>query len=360
MRIRRDRRRRHGRSSTSPSTPILNAGFASRIITKKKRNTTLVWVYRRNDEPRECSTVDVGVESNFYKQGELNVDDEITELEQGFAACLAELRAYADVQSVTDDRFLQFVVNLTARTKHVRDSIISSTGPLIQNVFTYLSDYENWRDYCFRYFTRHPEIIREELEKALRNVKASAHKKAMARQKIKKMPVELILRSMDNESTGYEFLFQSLRIKLEIELNDIVKQAHIKSLLKNLVSEPRVDHYRELNWYVRKTSEPLILGDVCCVFELNSGFKSLGGTEDTIKNVYVPIASNCIVVGTPSEDIPKVDVLTVNELSAKLSRKYFIASSRSVEMDYLSTLLGTESEILSKDEMEAIVTDLLE
>jgi hypothetical protein len=339
---------------------FLQKGFASRIVKKGKKESVFVWVYRKGNEPYECNTVNVGVETKFYTDGSLNVDDEITELEKPFSKCVANLRDYDDSTRVTDDTFLEFVVNLTVRTKHIRDSIIDSTSSLIDNLFGYFSDYENWREYCVEYFARHPEIIRDELEKTLQGSNLSAHKRAMARQKIKRMPAERIVQFLDKDASNYELLFQSLRIQALEGLKDIAKQAHIRSLLKNLVSEPRVESYKKLRWFIRRTTDPLILGDVCCLFKLDSGFKSLGGTEDTIDKIYLPIASDCVVVATASDEIPKVDVAAVNEMSARVSREFFIASLRSGQIECLSSVLGTDSDILSKSEMETLITDVIE
>jgi len=339
---------------------FLQRGFASRIVTKGKKESVFVWVYRKGNAPYECNTVNVGVESKFYSEGDLNVDDEITGVEGAFSKSLVNLKHYPDSSRINDDTFLQFVVNLTVRTKHIRDSIIDSTGFLFDNLFERLSDYRNWREYCMRYFARHPEIIRNELERTLEKSNLSAHKRAMARQKVKRMPTERILQYMDKDSSGYELLFQTLRINVLAGLKDEVKQAHIRSLLKTLVSEPRVNSYKKLRWFVRRTTKPLILGDVCCLFRLDSGFKSLGGTEDTIENVYLPIASDCIVVATAKDEVPEVDVRTVNEMSARVSRHFFIASVRAEEIENLSGLLGADCDIVSKNEIEALMTDLLE
>jgi hypothetical protein len=320
-------------------------------------------VYRKEGKVFEAKTTNVGFETHFYgKEGELNVDDEITAIESGFAITLDELRKQDDGYKVSDDTVIEFITHLTARTKHLRDTIIDASSFLFDNIFGYFSNYDNWRAWCIEYFKRHPEIIKGELEKFLQTVKVSAYKKAMMRQRVKKMPVERIVALMDDEQSGYEFLFQSLHLKLTEDLQDVVKQAHIKSLLKNLVSEPRAEHYRRLHWYLRKSNKPLILGDVGCLFELEgySTLKSLGGTEDEIKNVYLPIASDCMIVGTTNSEVPQIDFTAINEAIAKCSRDYFVSSMSSPDMAHLASLLGEESQMFNQEELEKVVTDVIE
>jgi hypothetical protein len=342
---------------------FLLKGFASKVITKaEKQDDVFVWVYRKGVIPYESKTTKVGVEKHFYgKEGELNVDDEITDIEPSFAVPLDQLRVQSDGSKVSDEKVIEFITHLSARTKHLRDSIIDTTGFLVDNLFGYLSDYDNWRAWCINHYKRHPEVIRSAIDEAMQKVQASAYKKAMARQRLKKMPVELIVAQMDDEKSNYEFLFQNLRLQLLENLPAMTKEGHIKTLAKDLVPEPRLEQYRLLHWYLRKTGEPLILGDVGCLFELGGGkkFRSMGGTEDDIKNVFLPITSHCIVVGTPLSQAPQIDVTAINEAMAKCSRDYFVCSSSSPEMNRLADLLGEEAQMLTNEEMSQVITELI-
>jgi hypothetical protein len=342
---------------------FLLKGFASRIIPRAgKQDDVFVWVYRKEGKAFEAKTTNVGFETHFYgKEGELNVDDEITAIEHEFAISLDELRTQDDGYKVSNDKVIEFITHLSSRTKHLRDSLIDSYAFLTNNLFGYFSDYDNWKAWCIEHLKRHPEVVENALDEATAKLPVSAYKKAMIRQRIKKMPLERVMASMDNEQSGYEFLFQSLRLKLAEGMQDIAKQAHIKALLKSLVSEPRLEHYRQLHWHLRKSNEPLILGDVGCLFELEgqSRFKSLGGIEDEIKNVYLPISSSCMVIGTSSSEKPHINFGSINEAFAKCSRDFFVCSTPSTEIVRLASLLGKESDVLTKEEMEQVITELI-
>jgi hypothetical protein len=281
---------------------FLLKGFASRIIPKQKGEAVFVWTYRKGTEPFECSTVDVGVEKKFYQDGELNVDPEITELEGPFATCLNEMRRSPDGYRVTDPTFIEFIVHLTARTKHVRDTFINGGGFLADGLLTYLSG--NWREYFRRYFAKNREEVKRQLKKSLQEKDASAFQKAKARQLVNSLTPKAMVQLI--EQTGnYDVWFPVVRQYMAAELNDIVKQAHIKSLLTGLVSEPRVEHFQKFYWFVRRSSETLILGDVCCLFMIDSKFKSLGGRQDNIQTIYLPIASDCAVVGNIIDELAR-------------------------------------------------------
>ena len=162
------------------------------------------------------------------------------------------------------------------------------------------------------------------------------------------------------EQTGnYDVSFPVVRQYMAAELNDVVKQAHIKSLLGGLVSEPRVEHFQKFYWFVRRSSETLILGDVCCLFMIDSKFKSLGGRQDKIQTIYLPIASDCVVVGNIIDELPSINPTELNEASAKVSRDYFVSDERSPEMIRLQALLGSQSEFLTNAELTQILNEAI-
>ena len=95
---------------------FLMKGFASR--TEGKEIYTLV--YRTEVKPFEANITKVGVEKYFYgKEGELSVDDEITELEGKYAPLIDELRNIQGNIEITDQRTPDLITYLVIRTKHV-------------------------------------------------------------------------------------------------------------------------------------------------------------------------------------------------------------------------------------------------
>ena len=116
--------------------------------------------------------------------------------------------------------------------------------------------------------------MNNEFEKSLKDVNAPPFQKAIARQLINSLTGEQIVLLME-ELEDYQSVFQSVRAYFAAQINEIVKQAHIKSLVTKLISVPRLEHLQKFQWFVRRSTEPLILGDVCCLFEIDSKFKCL-------------------------------------------------------------------------------------
>jgi hypothetical protein len=195
----------------------------------------------------------------------------------------------------------------------------------------------------------------------LKKVNASVFKKLLAKVVIKYAPAQFLM-NLVGPRTVPEMAeaLKEAQADLSYRLDEIAKSAHIKVLIKNLVPEPRVEYFKQLNWFVRRTSELLILGDVCCLFKTsNSRYVSIAGPKDGIERVYLPVSGDCVVVGSVADEVPEVDVAEINEASAKVSRNYFISSANTSGLVHLSRLIGTDSNVLTKAEMEEILAGVL-
>lgn len=116
-----------------------------------------------------------------------------------------------------------------------------------------------------------------------------------------------------------------------------------------------------MNWVVREFAEPLILGDIGCVFEVNGErrFKPFDDKDDKIVNIYLPIASRKLLIGRSHSTAPDVDLDRISEASVKCSYEYFVCSGLSTRNNDLSKSIGKWAGILTKREMEELLKDIL-
>ena len=132
--------------------------------------------------------------------------------------------------------------------------------------------------------------------------------------------------------------FQELIAQMKSLLPNAVRDGHIKSLAKHPAPETRSEGYQSLNWFVREVAEPLILGDIGCLFEIagERRFKPFDDKGDKIVNVYFPIASRKLLLGTSHSAAFDVDVSDVNEATSKCSYECFVCFELSTANDALS------------------------
>ena len=83
-------------------------------------------MYRKGGPQFETTIENVGLEKHFYgKVGEISADEEITQLESGYAGLINGLRSEPDGARADSKRVLDFVAHLTIRTKQLREFFAS-------------------------------------------------------------------------------------------------------------------------------------------------------------------------------------------------------------------------------------------
>ncbi|WP_017314601.1 DUF4238 domain-containing protein [Mastigocladopsis repens] len=315
---------------------FLLKGFASR----SKREQVFTWQYRKEEKPFEINIINVSVVKHFYgSEGEANADPEITKLEVKYSVLIDGLRQRShqgEVVEVNESRIADFIAHLVIRTKHLRESLYESTDNLLLEFHK-----------CFSNFNNIKKVILNKLKLEKPNT--------LLQLLLSKGP-----NFLDERELELKTIFESLILIINNELPKVVRETHNQALAENPAPEIRANIYRELQWFVYKSNIPLILGDTGCLFEISGSrrFKSFHDKEDKIKNVFLPIASNLLLIGTNSE-ISQINLKAINEAIAKCSREFFVCSEYSVDINNLLPLIGKESELMKQSELEQIISKYL-
>ena len=329
---------------------FLLKGFASKI----QGENIFAWVYRKGNTPFETKIENISVEKHFYgKEGEISADDEITSLESGYAHLIDTLRGEKDNTQISDPRVANFAAHLSIRTKHLRESLRESTEYLLEQFVEYLSDFDNFK----KLLLSNPKLVREELVKLLKDIPVPDWQKGMLLEVMELYAPTL----MDEQKPELEIMMRGLFEEVKGVLPKAFREGHIKSLAKNPSPKPRADEYGELNWFVHETESPLILGDTGCLFEIDGErrFKPIDDKGDKIVNIFLPIASNKVLIGTSFSASAKVDIKTLNKAIAKCSYEYFLCSESSPDKVALAATIGMWAGILNKKEMEQLLGEII-
>jgi Protein of unknown function (DUF4238) len=320
---------------------FLLRGFESKTIDGK----VFAWVYSKKHSHREMSTKDISVEKYFYgREGELSIDPEITEIEPEFADLLNDLREkLEEVEEVSDPRIARFITHLCTRTKHLRDSVCESIEFLNEYLDEYFSDFENIKKRALN----DPHTM----ETLFRAYNVSPQQ----RETFIPLFSGIIANHLDKHKVAFERLSEEHFLKVKQSLTNELKDGHIRALSQNLLPAKRIEKYNLLRWFICDSTIPLILGDVGCLFEISGNrYRSLDDKEDEIRNIFLPISSNKILLGTSSNRKPKINFKHFRRIYAEHSREYFVCSKNSREMKSLSFYLGNKAEMLTKEEKKQV------
>lgn len=322
---------------------FLQKGFASEIQKKKGKEIVFTWMYRKEAEPCRLATTNIGVEEHFYgRNGEPNVDDKITLLETyQYAPLLKKLRTKSDktgVVVVNEPLIADFISHLCTRTKNFRESFSQSTDYCMAEIDNYFSDFIKIKNFLIKHPAKSENFIK---------LKAMAASNPNI---------------LDSRKTEIESLFQSFFIAIKSEFPRLVKETHNHALIKISSSQVIVESCRRMRWFLYSFNRPsVILGDSGCLFEIAGlkDYKIFYGKDEKIRQVFLPIAANKLLIGTIS-GTPKINIKKINREMAKCSQEFFIYSEKSEEMAKLASLIGTKSGILSQVDLEQIISKVLQ
>lgn len=326
---------------------FLLKGFASRIEGEK----IYTWVYPRNRTPIEANIRKVSVEKYFYgRQGELSVDDDITKFENEYAPFLDKLREYPERTEIVDPGLPKLITHLITRTKHIRELFRSSSEIFVEKMSEYFSDFNNIEAIMLGKYGK------AEMEKKFREIRGSRSFRRKSKKLLKRL-LPSVLHSQKNEML---ILYQNTFENLKNALPRMIKQGHIEGLSKEITPNPRVEDYQQLKWFMLFCERPTILGDMGCLSETTGldRFKFLTFKDDKIRNVFLPISDKKILIGTSLPELPYLNIGLLNEEIAKHSMEFFISSNKSIEISSLISLIGSENEIISRQELEQMAKEI--
>jgi hypothetical protein len=265
-----------------------------------------------------------------------------------------ELRNAKDSTRITDRRLPEFVAHLAVRTKHVRQFFRTSGEFVVVELEKYLGEPANFR----RLLLRNPDLINEELGKVLDRFNLPVEQKEFLLGLVEYLGPMLV----DEQMPEIQSMLGNLMAQIKPNIAKAVKDGHIRTLAKNPAPEPRAESYQKLNWIVKHVEESLLMGDFGCLFEVDSDkkFKSLNDKDDRILNIYLPVSAHTLVVGTPHTKINDLHVSQINSSIAKCSFEYFVSAVAGDDLNVLSTSIGMQSELLTRNEMDTLMAEILE
>ena len=86
-------------------------------------------------------------------------------------------------------------------------------------------------------------------------------------------------------------------------------------------------------------------------------FKPLNDKNDDVKQIFLPVGSDRILVGTRG-DCPELDEDLLNKVFAQCSHEFFVCGAREPANSPFLGSIGECSDLLSDDEVRKIVDDV--
>ena len=321
---------------------FLLRGFASRREGKK----AFTWLYRRNGMPFEASIRDVAVSKHFYGKDDTNADDTITELESDFAVLVNDLRDSSG--PVKTDGLPALIIHLVTRTKVLRNNFESTSDAIIAEIQRYMQQPENIKVALLR-------RVKGEVDEFLKKNRVSRARQPLVRARLE----HDVRASIKKDKSHLAALATELLNYFKENLPKIVKQGHNQALLRQFPDDSvRKRWYEQFRWRIDVPDDPLILSDTMCMFQSEDGrFRIFDDVKHMSIGVFLPIATNRVLIGTRDDHLT-VNAATLNDVSAKCSSEYFVASALCSEHEARIPLISSWASLLSENELEQLLAEL--
>ena len=329
---------------------FLQEGFASR----KTKTATFAWVYRKGHPPLEMNTINIGVEGFFYTNGaDSEADDILTEVEGPFNELISGLRELRP-GPVSDTRIPDLIGHLEFRTRHLRQTVLKPSAYFMRRLLDYVEQQDMFLMRVGQKLRNEPHHKKNLLMKMMkRGVPQSEFGKYM------RAFDALIPAALDASRPALEYMVASMRPRLEKELSEMIKSAHIKALkMPAEASEGRIQRYKGLSYRVEESRDlPLILGDSTILFvaeKPKKPYRTLLQKDDILSAVLLPISAERLLIG--SKDGPvSFPTSELRQAIARCSVEFFISDRESESLKQLSVEIGRDAELISEEELEQIV-----
>lgn len=331
---------------------FLQEGFASH----KVGDAVFTWVYRKDRPPFNANIINVGVEGLFYThEQDTLADDLITKAEGPLSVLVEELRN-STPSDISDPRVPELIAHLEFRTRHFRQTVMETGGYLTSRFFDFMADEDFFIRYLERKFQNEPSLIRKSFSKEfLEQGLPQSLIEPMTKIAILLIPVFMAqLKPMLPKMASW------LRRELTKKLPEMVKSGHIEALKQTTLPEVRVQRYKELAYRILSVEDNLlILGDSAVLFHVEGPkpYKVFLEKDNVLRGIFLPLSPHTLLVGSCGGLTPSVSDL--RQAIARHSLEYFIAHENSAENNILREQIAEEAYLLTKEQMEEIIDEIM-
>lgn len=330
---------------------FLQKGFSSHV----NGNEAYTWVYRKDQKAYNTNVKNVGVESQFYSNGDSGLDDSITDFEGGMARLVSKLRKESSVIQSDVALIAQFISHLEVRTRHLRQNFFSAGNFMFNEVMDYLDDPSLCEKFCRQRIKSDPSLIEEVLAEVVSE--QGLPQNILSGIKLDNSFKETIIQNMISEMPIMVSYFRSVMKEKIVEAS---KNGHIKALTKSVAPDIKTRRFEKLS-YVLVESEKisLPLGDSIVFYHLSGEreFKPFLECDDDLNAVILPISSHQLLVGSVGDF--KLDFSVLKRAIADCSLEYFISSECSEENKQLSNHISENSHLLSESDIENLIEEVM-
>jgi len=324
------------------------------FICRQKKKQYYTFVYEKDRPPYECNLKNIGLETDFYgSPHECSADENITQSETQYSSFIEGLRKIESDSELCATECASFISHMFIRAKSTRKSFQEVGETFYSASKEKISQFPDQRSFFIHLVnTQRKEIAKKIMEKLPPSLN---HQKKILLAKYCLDNPELWLEKLPDKAVAE---FTRAFDHFIDTIPEITKESHNKTLEEATTSKGVSKKLETFRWKLLiQNCFEYILGDTgsICWNDKENEFQKLLFINDDISTVLLPISKSQLLLGTKGTDyLDSICLIKINESIARLSNDFFISSSKTKEMETLSTVLGSKGNLVGEKEKKIL------
>jgi hypothetical protein len=333
---------------------FLMRGFASLI----GGDDVKTWWFRQGMKPEETNIKNIAAEKDFHSSlSGSSADDSIKPLEDHFGWYVDSLRRQTNQSRLDDAIVPELIANLTGRTKAFREEMTRSMTMAMRDIIARFRD---------------PECLNKFASKVLGEPSYGVLNALASKLAVKFSPeyAEALIKQLLSDPNFLRSPIGSLLTKIHLEkvekglesdFPQAARESHVYALSRAPVPESVIEAIAHLHWHLVICNRgSFILGDVGPVFKIENRDEAKSAPIGVCDYdaAFLPISDSHLLVGLQDVALPDPSVEQINRFSCSCSKNFFISASNSPREEKYTLQLGSTSEFVDKNTLDALLNRL--
>lgn len=324
---------------------MLQRGFGT-----KRGKDHHVWIYEKDQPPKQTVTRLHGREKYFYGPEGSDADTNITNYENEIQSTIQDVRQLANGADVDAEFSATLIAHLEMRSAFLREEVSVSFQKGITALSNALASPSALRRAMHTYLNANPEKVDDLLGQKFVPNSDRDRVIRLIKEALNHVPGEALLEAIGPLVPQIELLSNSIP--------RVAKDAQNKVLAESASSHDRMGLYRDFTYRVfRPVGGQFILPDTTVCFTKRGGAAPFAQKTDELEAVALPLSSSVAIVGCRSGE-PPFSLKTLNRLLAACSFKSFIAREDNETFRGLRGRIGKYAKLIDDRDLDISIDEL--
>ena len=324
---------------------MLQRGFGT-----KRGKDHHVWIYGKDQPPKQTVTRLFGMEKHFYGPEGSGADTNITTYENESQNTTQEVRQLPNGADVDAEFSATLISHLEIRSIFLREETSTSFQKGMAGLTSSLTSPTALRRAMHRYLKDNPEMVDGFLGQQLVPISDRDQARLLMEEALNHLPEDALLEAIGPAVSQIEMLSELIP--------GVAKDAQNKVLAESASGHSRMDLYRDFKFRVFRPGDgKLILPDTTVCFTKRRGAAPFAQKGDEIEAVALPLSSSVAIVGCRSGESP-FSLKTLNRLLAACSFKSFIASEDNKTFRALRRRIGKYAKLIDDRDLDISIDEV--